>query len=233
MSPHILLTQTKALLARAPSFSTYTPASVEHQSWLGQAYALVARWQPSEALSFKMACDFLGGFESTRNGNVAKILGTLHRAVADLELTLPVDSRQAFGPGALYEFFKALNALVASAQRSLYIVDAYMDDSIFDTYLSSLPRSVTVRLLVRDFAANVKLAAEKYVAQYGTALEAKKSKSLHDRVIFVDGSECWVLGQSIKDATASKPTYLAPLSPDVASLKLADYENIWSAATAI
>jgi hypothetical protein len=233
MLPHILLVQLKSLLARAPSFDVYAPSSSDHLTWLGQAHALVTRWKPLEASAFRLSCDFLGSFASTRSGHVAEIFGTLHRAVADLELSIPSSTQQAFGAGAMYEFFKALNAAVSSAQKSLYIIDPYMDDGIFDAYLSSVQSGTSVRLLVRDFSAKVKPAAEKFVAQYGTPLEVRKSKALHDRVVFVDGSECWVLGHSIKDAAALKPTYLAPLPPDVSMLKLADYEKIWLSANAI
>jgi hypothetical protein len=38
---------------------------------------------------------------------------------------------------------------------------------------------------------------------------------------------------SIRKAAESKPTYLAPLSPDIAALKLTHYEQVWSNATAI
>jgi hypothetical protein len=51
--------------------------------------------------------------------------------------------------------------------------------------------------------------------------------------VFVDGSDCWVLGQSIKDAAKSMPAYLAPLSPDVALDKFEFYEIIWKEATPI
>lgn len=232
MMPHILLSQLKALLTRAPSFSSYKPDSYEHQSWLGQAHALVTQWQPKEAYSFKSCCDFLG-FEAARNHHVAEILGTLHRAVADLELKLPASTQQSFGPGATYDFFKALNEVVNSAQKSLFIIDPFLDAKIFDSYLSSLQKSVKVRLLIREYAANVKPAAEKFIKQYEVVLETRKHAALHDRVIFIDDSVCWVLGQSIKDAAASKPTYFAPLSADIAMLKLADYEKVWSEATEI
>jgi len=59
------------------------------------------------------------------------------------------------------------------------------------------------------------------------------SNQLHDRLFFVDGDVCWVLGQSIKDAAVKKATYLAPLSPDVAASKLTLYEDVWRQARAI
>jgi hypothetical protein len=233
MPPQILLAQLRSLLARAPSFENYTPSSAEHLSWLGQAHALVSRWHPTEAGAFKLSSDFLGGSSLLRDGHVAEVLGTLHRAVADLELLVPDGTQTAFGPGAMYDFFKALNQVISSAKTSLFVIDPFMDDGIFDAYLSSVASGIRVRLLLRDYSAKVKPAAMHFATQHHVSIEARKSTVLHDRVVFVDNSECWVLGHSIKDAARAKPTYLAPLSPDVSALKLADYENIWAAAAAI
>ncbi len=232
MEPHVLLNQLKSLLVRAPDFKNYSPGSIEYHEWLGKASALVTRWNNIESIGFKTAADFLG-LQGNRDYNIGQIFGILHRAVADLELQLPADKGQAFGPGAIYDFFKALNVVLASAQNSLLIADPYMDDTVFDTYLSSVPKGIGVRLLVGKYTAKVKPAAEKFVAQYGALLEVRNSGAFHDRLIFVDNDVCWVLGQSIKDAAASRPTYLAPLSPDVAIPKLSDYEQIWLKATLI
>ena len=168
-----------------------------------------------------------------RGGHIAEVLGTVHRAVGDLELQIPEPTQGAFGPGAMYDFFRAMNQVLASAKQALFVVDPYMDDTIFDSYFSSVRPPLTIRLLVRDFSAKIRPAITLFTSQYKVSTEARRSGDLHDRVIFVDASECWVLGHSVKDAARSKPTYLAPLSPDVALLKLADYERIWSAATAI
>jgi len=64
-------------------------------------------------------------------------------------------------------------------------------------------------------------------------IEARKSDSIHDRVLFLDDISCWVLGQSIKDAAGTKPTYLAPLDAEMTRLKKVDYEKIWTTATPI
>jgi hypothetical protein len=79
----------------------------------------------------------------------------------------------------------------------------------------------------------VRVAAEKFALQHKCRVEARKSNSIHDRVMFVDGAQCWVLGASTKDAATKKPTYLTPLSADVAAQKIQIYEVIWNAATAI
>lgn len=233
MEPHILLAQLKALLSRAPKFSEYAPDSEVHQTWLGQAHALISLWRATEATSFQFASDSLGGFASLRDGNVAKILGILHRAAADVELRLPTTSTQVFGPGAMYDFFKALNEVISTAKKSVLIIDPYMDASVFDTYLSALQSNVSVKLLIKFGAENVKPAMSLFIKQSGTSIEIRKSKEFHDRVVFIDDSECWVLGQSIAHAAASMPAYLAPLSVDIVPLKLAYYEEIWKMASAI
>jgi len=205
---------------------------MEQIAWLAQAYALVTRWNDIEAISFKTSSDFLMGCLN-REMNIAQVFGTLHRAVADLELRVPDTKEQVFGPGAVCDFFKALGELLSSAKTSVLVVDPYMDAQIFDQYLSRTPAGIAARLLIGKASPDLKAAAGRFRAQHGANLEVRMSNALHDRLVFIDGDVCWVLGQSIKDAAVKKATYLAPLSPDVSSTKLALYEDVWKQARAI
>lgn len=232
MEPPILLAQLRALMERAPDLARYSPLSREHQIWLGQAHALVSRWNSLEAISLKSASDFLS-MELVRDNNIGKIFGILHRAIADLEIQVPTETEVSFGAGDVYDFFKALNKVVSSAEASLFIVDPYLDETVFDHYLSARKPEVNVRLMLNHKAESILPAATKYVAQHGQILEIRKSKSLHDRVVFVDGYVCWVIGQSVKDAAKAKPTYLVQLPPDVVPAKLENYEQIWASANAL
>jgi hypothetical protein len=227
MEPQVILAQLRALIERTPDLENYSPTSREHLVWLGQAHALTQRWNNTEAIFLKNASDFLA-MQTTRPSNIATIFGTLHRAIADLELKFPADAQVNFGAGDVYDFFKALNKLIGSAEKSLFIVDPYLDHTVFDHYLISRKPEVTVRLLLSKNAENVIPAAEKYISQFGNVLQVRKSKALHDRVIFIDGYSCWLIGQSVKDAAKAKPTYLVELPPDVAPEKLNNYEEIWS-----
>lgn len=232
MDSHILLSQLRALLARAPSFENYTPTSQIHLAWLGQAFALVSRWDRMEGVSVRSATEFLG-FPMLRQSNRGNIFAAIHRAIGDLEHKIPAAPQQSFGPGAVYDFFRALNQVLSSAERTLFILDPYLDDSIFDTYLSAVARGVSVRLLIKRSAANVTQAAERFAAQHGMEIELRSSRAFHDRVIFIDDTVCWVLGQSINAAATSMPAYLAPLSPDVAEVKRDTYEQVWREAQPI
>lgn len=229
MEPHILLAQLRSLLERAPDLAQYTPASREHQVWLAQAHALVSRWDSLEAVMLKTSADFLST-PVTRNSNISKILGVIHRAIADLELRLPAEAQESFGAGDVYDFFNSLNKVIKSAEKSIFIIDPYLDHSVFDHYLTSRQDGVALRLMTSNNAAALTPHAQKYVAQHGPVLEVRKSQTIHDRVIFIDGYVCWVVGQSLKDAAKAKPTYLVQAPPDVVPDKLRNYEDIWKSA---
>jgi hypothetical protein len=232
MEPEVLLAQLRAILERAPDFERYSPVSREHVMWLGQAYALINRWDGGEAIAFKIAADALP-LDLLRASNIAKIFGVLHRAIADLELRVPQKEQVIFAAGEVYNFFRELNRVITSADTSIFIVDPYLDASVFEQYLNSRKANVTVRLLLDKNAEAIKPATEKYVQQHGKVLEVRRSNKIHDRVIFVDGYVCWIVGQSLKDAAKAKPTYLAPLAPDVVPAKITEYEAIWEQANAI
>ena len=200
--------------------------------WLGQAHALVNRWNNLEAISFKSSCDMLT-MELVRDNNIAQILGILHRAIADLELSIPDKGQVAFAAGEVYEFTRELNKVIESADSRIYIIDPYLDHTVFDHYLISKKPDVTVRLLIKENIADVKAATDKYNQQHNNIIEVKSSNKIHDRVIFIDDYVCWVVGQSLKNAAKAKTTYLVPLAPDIVTEKLNDYETIWNEANAI
>jgi hypothetical protein len=232
MEPHILLAAIRALLDQPPDFDAYAPTSRIHNDWLARAYTLVARWDQSEAWGFESSSDRLE-LVTFRNSSVAQIFRCLSRAVADLELRIPpADRDQAFGPGAVYDAHRALSVTLRSADKYLFIVDPYLNSDIFDAYLSEVTPGISVNLLCKQYVASVKVAALQFRTQHGLAVDIRSSKDVHDRVIFVD-DVCWVLGQSVKDMAATTPTYLAPLSPDVSTLKLGFYRAIWASAAPV
>lgn len=232
MDKAVLLAQLRALLDAAPTFDTYSPTSAEHHVWLAKAHALVARWNEYEAMFVKSAANLMH-LSLAREGQIATVLGAVHRAIADIELERPKLSNQAFGPGDVYDFIKALSAAVGSTTKELFIVDPYLDEQIFDGYLTSAPAGIKVRLLANKYGPALKPAVQKFTAQHKLPVEIRLSAEFHDRVLFIDGLSCWVMGQSLKDAAKAKPTYLVPLPTDVAKLKLSHYEAIWGKASAL
>jgi hypothetical protein len=232
MEQTLLLAELRGLSANIPSFEDYSPISIPHAEWVGKAHALVQRWSSSDALAVQASADLMSS-SLLRDSSLAKIVNTIHRAIADLEIRVGSSRGGAFGPGAVYDMLRALRELLASASTDVLIVDPYMDAEIFDAYISAVADSVAVKLLLARSANSVRPAMNAYSKQHATRLEARSSTTLHDRVVFIDRRSSYVLGQSIKDAAKNKPTYLAPLAPDVSRLKLLMYESIWSQASAL
>jgi hypothetical protein len=232
MEPAALLAELRALAEHAPDFASLTAQSPIHYGWLGKVHALVSRWNESEGESVSIQTRFIG-IPISRASSVGVILSILYRAIADLELQVSAQPDRAFGPGAVYDVFKVLRDLLMSAAQSILLIDPYLDEEIFDAYLTAISPGVAVRLLTRKSTAALRPAMEKFIAQSKMRIEVRCSGAIHDRVVFLDDRSCWVLGQSIKDAAKSKPTYLAPLSDDTAQLKMAAYEQIWVAAIPI
>ena len=205
----------------------------EQFDWQARAQELVSSWNFNEGYQFKKIVDALLS-RTDRHANYAKLIVALNRATNAVQVTATSDASQAiFGPGAVYDFFKAFRALTQSAKSEIFIIDPYLDSEIFDAYLVGVDPSISVRLLASKYTGDLKAASGKFSSQHKHVIEIRASNSLHDRVIFVDGSACWVLGASIKDAAKSKMTYLAPLSTDVAAAKLSHYNNSWASASAI
>lgn len=232
MESIVLLEKLRVLLATAPPLEGRGAYGQEQFAWLGRASALISAWNRSEGISFGVATTSLAG-NLNREMNVGIIFTTIYKAVAVIEDALPQPVGQAFGPGAAYDLFRALRALVVAADKSLFVVDPFMDAETFDGYLSALPSGRSVRLLFSRYSEDVRIAAAKFSAQHGGIVEVRKSEDIHDRVVFVDGAQCWVLGASIKDAALKKPTYLAPLARDIATEKAKIYEGVWNAARSI
>lgn len=219
----------RALWDSAPDLAG--PRTREHYDWLGRTSALLVHYDRGEASFFRVAADGLS-FKSLLASNIDRIFNVLNRAIHATALQVPAGPQQVYGPGAVYDFMKGVRQLVASSQISLLIVDQDLDADIFDAYVSTVQPQVSVRLLTRRSHANLASALKKFTQQNPLKIEARRHP-VHDRVVFVDGTSCWLIGQSIKDAAKSLPTYIAPLPNDVVGVKLSHYEKIWDEATPV
>ncbi len=133
MDSLILLEKLKGLLRTAPGLEGRGSYGQEQFAWLGKASALISAWDRSEAIVFNVS---VSGMTSNANrvGNHGTVFTLIHKAIASLEDSLPASSGQAFGPGAAYDFFRALRELLSTAEKSLLVVDPYIDADIFDGY---------------------------------------------------------------------------------------------------
>jgi hypothetical protein len=119
------------------------------------------------------------------------------------------------------------------------MVDPYADAKALTDYAVLAHENVTIRLLsdtATCYQASLKPAAQHWRQQHGALrpLEVRlaPAKALHDRLIQVDGSTVWALGQSFKDLAARSHTSLVRMmDAEATALKIAAYESLWQDST--
>ena len=146
-------------------------------------------------------------------------------------MQLPEEEIQSvYESGDQYAFYRDLSSLVQVATRDILIIDAYLDEDLFNLYVSKVPDGAAVRILSNRIGANVQTVARMYAkSRY---LELRSSADIHDRTVFVD-QRGWVIGQSIKDAAKKKPTYLIELGEPLLTVSRDKYGRIWTSATVV
>jgi len=155
----------------------------------------------------------------------------LLRSLINLLRQLPEEEiKGVYEQGEEYDFYRDLNSLIETATQDILIVDAYLDENVFNLYVAKVPGSTTVRILSNKIGANVEIVAKMYAKS--RPLELQSSAGVHDRAVFLD-QRCWAIGQSIKDAARKKPTYLIELDEPLLSTARDIHNRIWAAATIV
>jgi hypothetical protein len=105
---------------------------------------------------------------------------------------------------------------------------------VLTDYAVLAPDNVSVRVLAEAiYSKSLKPAARHWAQQMKQHLEVRLGapRSLHDRLILIDGKTAFVLGQSFKDLATRAHTSLVRMPPDAAKLKIDAYEAMWLSAT--
>ena len=156
------------------------------------------------------------------------VLGGL---ISVLRLQLPEEEvKGVYEPGEEYAFYRDLSSLILTATQDIFIVDAYLNEQVFNLYVSKVSASATARILSNKIRANVESVARMYGKK--SPLEMRSSADVHDRAIFLD-QRGWVIGQSLKDAARKKPTYMIELNEPVLTATRDVYNRLWAAATVV
>ena len=102
-----------------------------------------------------------------------------------------------FFDGQIFDAYKLLISIVKDADKSIFIIDNYIDESIL-TLLTKRKPKVDVKIFTKKITKQMKLDIEKYNKQYPKAELIKLNKA-HDRFIVIDNKEVYHLGASLKD----------------------------------
>jgi hypothetical protein len=186
-------------------------------------------------LSFRLASQSLEGV--LREMNADTILAIAHQALAKAELHAPAELQGAFiAAGHSFDAFAAVAKALGTATADVFIIDPYADAKLLTDYAPLAPDSVSVRVLTEaTHSKALKPAAEHWRQQMKQPLEVRlgATRTLHDRLILIDGKTAFVLGQSFKDLATRAHTSLVRMPPDAGKLKIEAYELMWSSATSL
>ena len=102
-----------------------------------------------------------------------------------------------FFEGQIFDAYSFISELIRSANRSIIIIDTYIDDSVL-TLLSKKKTGVKIILLTRRVPNYFTLDIKKFNEQYPEVI-IKKFDFSHDRFIIIDDTEVYHFGASLKD----------------------------------
>jgi hypothetical protein len=223
------------IIEECPSFQGISPLSVEQLTWLGRAEALIAASGDIVITAEFAAARSSLAYSTMRAAGHQNLMLALYGILGKAELASPAAAQGAFIPvGGGFDAYSALAKIFALATTDVLIVDPYMDDSVLLDFGGAVPEQVGLRLLSDQATAKQSLgpAATRWKAQYPSrALQVRlaPSRTLHDRVILVDRKDAWSVTQSLKDLAKRAPAEIIRAN-DVAALKIAAYEQIWTTA---
>lgn len=219
-----------------PPLTGYLPfGAMEHQ-WLGRAEALVSEALGAEgAIEFKSALNNSAQYRNWFPGEVQRIL---YRALAVVEMELPAPATGAFIPaGNSFDALKAIQRIFELARIDVLVVDPYMDEKMLTEFAHFIGENVQIRLLADASAVKAGLApaVNAWQKQYGAsrpvAARLAPKRSLHDRLIAIDSSRIWTVGQSFRDLAARAPTTFVEVDKETAALKMQSYADTWTSAS--
>ena len=196
------------------------------RQWLSHVRALIDRVSIEKSVRFNSTHYSLGTYWQPTIRSLQIIVNDAIEEVR-LELELYQDDQI----GVIYEadeshrFKSDILQILQSAETEVFLVDPYFDAVTFSLLFEN-HANFKIRVLCSQYFEAVIRFAASFKLEHSRLAEVKKSKLIHDRVIFID-DECWLVGASIKDA-GIKPTYLMPISPALGLAKKQIYDDMWA-----
>jgi hypothetical protein len=239
MSHEAVFAQLKELATTVPNLARQpiNMADPDILIWLGRLSAAVdGLGDSTDIVSLNFAIDRLPTL--AQGSSASKIMVILYRALARAEAKVPSAGRGSFiAAGSPFDALTTIGSLFAEAKGSIRIIDPYLDEKVLTTFAAMASENVAIELLAdkATVKGSLKPAAAAWAAQYGAlrplASRLAAPKSLHDRLIIIDGTTVWDLSQSIKDFAARSPASASKADAELAAMKIGAYDTLWQGAS--
>lgn len=127
-------------------------------------------------------------------------LEDLSKEVGKISLQLKTNelpTQGIFFEGQIFDAYVFANDLIKSAQKSIRLIDNYVDESTL-LMLSKRNPNCNATIYTQKINAQLKLDLAKHNEQY-PRIEIKTLKTAHDRFLILDRKEVYHIGTSLKD----------------------------------
>jgi hypothetical protein len=144
----------------------------------------------------------------------------------------PVEREAFFVKGSDHDAYVHIRAILHLAKTELFVIDPYMDGSIYQVLGTLTPANMSIQILTSKVPSDFALEGQKFAKQHpGFTLHLRKTKDFHDRFVIIDRSKCYLLGASIKDA-GNKGFTIVPLEePALIQFIINHADQVWTSAT--
>lgn len=102
-----------------------------------------------------------------------------------------------FYDGQVFDAWHFVSDLIRSANRSIILIDNYIDDSTLSLFAKSKPK-VSITICTKTISNKLEHDVNKYNAQY-TPVNLKQFSAAHDRFLILDEKTVYHIGASLKD----------------------------------
>ncbi len=114
-----------------------------------------------------------------------------------------------YTPDDEHDFYKDILNMMKNAKNEVFIVDPWVDESLFALFVEHIPIDANVRILTKQPQGAFLDVGRKLSKK--RSLEIATSTQIHDRYVFTD-NKCWTIGSSLKDAAKNKPTTIIQIN---------------------
>lgn len=130
-----------------------------------------------------------------------------------------------FDKKSTHSFDKFIRTLFANAKSYVLIADSWVDDTIFDNVLDTIPKILKINLIYGQKRGAFDSRVARFVKEYPNFV-VKKYDDLHDRFLIIDGIG-YIVGPSIKDAATNSPALVVALDKKDSILLTSFFQTLW------
>jgi phage regulator Rha-like protein len=106
-------------------------------------------------------------------------------------------TQNIFFDGQIYDAYSFIVELIEKAEKDIVLIDNYVDNTVLDMF-SKKKNAVEVRIITHSKSKLLETDVQKFNQQYPN-LRLEYSDKMHDRFLFIDNTNLYHIGASIKD----------------------------------